>query len=301
MRLLLILFGIVCFKTQAQSDPKDLSKHLEAITKSGEYRTYNNIGELNRVAEYIYEQFLPYADTTYFQVFEDEGRVYKNVVAEFNPSEVSTIVIGAHYDVCGKQEGADDNASGVVGVLELAKGLKGKTLHHNYQLVAYTLEEPPYFRSEKMGSYVHAKSLHDSDKEVYGMLSVEMIAYFSEEKNSQSYPVSILKWFYGNKGDYITLVNKVHKGKFARKFSREYKKGQYIKTKRFGGPPAIPGIDFSDHLNYWKFGYSALMITDTAFLRNFNYHEKSDQMETLNLNKMAEVIDGLIAVFSDFD
>jgi len=100
--------------------------------------------------------------------------------------------------------------------------------------------------------------------------------------------------FYGTKGNYITLVKKFGSGKFSRKFSRNFISSKTIRTKIFSGPKWIPGIDFSDHLNYWTFGFSALMITDTAFYRNKNYHTSSDKMETLDLNRMAKVIDGVL-------
>ncbi len=144
-----------------------------------------------------------------------------------------------------------------------------------------------------MGSYIHAKSLADIHANVFGMISLEMIGYFKDEKKSQSYPIGVLSVFYGNKGDYITLVKKFCAGKFSRKFSKYFESAKTIKTKKFSGPAALPGIDFSDHLNYWKFGYSALMITDTSFYRNKNYHEPTDTMETLDLNRMAKVIDGV--------
>jgi hypothetical protein len=104
----------------------------------------------------------------------------------------------------------------------------------------------------------------------------------------------VLRLFYGNRGNFITLVNKFGKGKFSRKFTKDYKRSGIIKTKKFNGPKALPGVDFSDHLNYWKFGYSALMITDTAFYRNKNYHEQGDVLETLDINRMAKVIDGVL-------
>ena len=109
----------------------------------------------------------------------------------------------------------------------------------------------------------------------------------------RTYPVGLLSLFYGNKGNYITLVRKFGSGKFARKFVKHYKKSKTINTKKFTGPKFLPGIDFSDHLNYWKFGFSALMITDTSFYRNFNYHEPTDTIETLDIKKMAKVIDGI--------
>jgi Zn-dependent M28 family amino/carboxypeptidase len=290
-----------------QADTVLIKNHLTAITKTKGYRHFMNVDLLNKVANYIHSNFEQYADTTYFQEFELNGLTYKNVICVFEPTKLNsigekntqTIVIGAHYDVCGMQEGADDNASGVVGLLELARLLKGQLFNYRIELVAYTLEEPPYFRTENMGSHVHAESLVDSNTDVYGMLSLEMIGYFVEEKKSQDYPLGFLKLFYGTRGNYITLVNKFGKGKFSRKFTSKFKHSDVIRTKRFNGPKALPGVDFSDHLNYWKYGFSALMITDTAFYRNKNYHEQGDVMEILDLPKMAKVIDGVIKVLLD--
>ncbi len=278
----------------AQSSPKNLENYLRVITKTAEYRNHENLDQLNQIATYIHNEFEKHSEVLEFQKYLANGVEYKNVIASFGPSDAKRIIVGAHYDVCGDQEGADDNASGVAGILELARQLKGKSLNYGVDLVAYTPEEPPYFRSEAMDSYVHAKFLKENNIDVFGMISVEMIGYFSDEKYSQTYPADILKLFYGNKGDFITLVNRLNKGKFAKRFSRKYKNQKTIRTKRFGGPPAVPGIDWSDHLNYWKHGYSALMLTDTSYLRNKNYHEKTDTLEILDFEKMAKVIDGLL-------
>jgi len=288
--LFLTLSFLTCL---GNTDTVSIKDHLKNITKTAAYRNHQNIAQLNIVADYIKNHLSKYTDSTSFQEYEVEGKVYKNVICSFGTENKSRIIVGAHYDVCGEQEGADDNASGVVALLELAKQLKGQKLNKRIDLVAYTLEEPPYFRTEYMGSYIHAKYLADHQIDVFGMLSIEMIGFFSDERKSQNYPLGILSWFYGNKGDYITLVNKFGKGKFARQFSKRFKQGKTIKTKKFTAPRALPGIDFSDHLNYWNFGYSAMMITDTSFYRNKNYHQKTDTIETLDINRMAKVIDGI--------
>ena len=180
------------------------------------------------------------------------------------------MVVGAHYDVCGNQPGADDNASGVAGLLELARMLSDCQLKYRIDLVAFALEEPPYFRSPSMGSYIHAKSLADNQIRVKGMISLEMIGYFTEKKRTQEYPVGILKLFYGNRGNYITVVRKFSDGKFSRRFTRSFRDAK-LPVKSFQGPRFLPGIDYSDHLNYWNHGFSAVMITDTSFYRNKNY------------------------------
>ncbi|WAC41476.1 M28 family peptidase [Pedobacter sp. SL55] len=288
--LWLTLFSFCC---SANTDTVAVKKHLKNITKTASYRNPENLAQLNSIAYYIKTDFLKYSDKVSYQEYKVDGKIYKNVICSFGTENQQRIIVGAHYDVCGDQEGADDNASGVVGLLELARQLKGRKLNKRIDLVAYTLEEPPYFRTEQMGSYVHAKSLKDNKVDVLGMISLEMIGYFSDKENSQNYPLAAMSKVYGNKGDYITLVNTTEKGKFVEDFSQHFKQAKTIKTEEFNAPRSLPGIDFSDHLNYWNFGYSAMMITDTSFYRNKNYHRKTDKMETLDIRRMAKVIDGV--------
>ena len=306
MRILLSIMILLSFTAFAGKDKTRyadtvlIDKHLTAITKSNIPRNFANQGELRRVSSYIYDNFELYCDTVFFQEFDVKGESYKNVIGRMGPNDAPKIVVGAHYDVCGEQEGADDNATGVVGLLELTRLLHEKKLNVQIEFVAYTLEEPPFFRTEYMGSAVHAKSIHDSGEEILGMVCLEMIGYFSDEKKSQSYPLGLLKMFYGGKGDYITVVQRFGNGKFGRKFKKKMKRQNRIKTKSFKGPAKLQGIDFSDHLNYWAYDYSAVMITNTGFFRNKNYHQKTDVMETLDLNRMALVIDEVFVCLRDW-
>lgn len=290
LSMLVVNFGF----SQQKSNIKSIESHLKNITKTPSYRNYSNINQLNQIANYIKKEFAKSSNDVSFQEYDVDSKTYKNVISSFGPENNKRIIIGEHYDVCGNQEGADDNASGVVGLLELSKMLKDvNKLNYRIDLVAYTLEEPPYFRTENMGSYIHAKSLIKDKVDVYGMISLEMIGYFSNQENSQLYPDLRLESVYGSKGDFITLVNKFDKLKFARDFGAVFMQESSLKTIVFDGEQNKQSIDFSDHLNYWKFGFSALMITDTAFLRNKNYHRKTDTMETLDFGKMSKVINSI--------
>lgn len=295
---LFLIAANFCY-ANTSSDTSLIRSHLTALTKTQQFRNHENVDQLNQTADYIHTIFSLYSGNVSFQEYQVNNQTYKNVIGSFGPENAKRIVIGAHYDVCGSQEGADDNASGVAGLLELARLLKHQELNYRVDLVAYTLEEPPFFRTQFMGSYIHAKELYESKTEVMGMVSLEMIGYFKDEKHSQSYPVGVLSFFYGNKGNYITLIRKFGAGKFARQFSRKFRNTQTIRTKTFTGPSILPGVDFSDHLNYWKFGYSALMITDTAFYRNRNYHKATDTIETLDIHRMAKVVDGVFQAVID--
>ena len=205
------------------------------------------------------------------------------------------LVVGAHYDVYGENPGADDNASGTAGLLELARLLKSQNpdLKYRVDLVAYTLEEPPFFRTEFMGSAVHAKSLFDAGIKVKGMISMDMIGYFSDAPKSQDYPLGLLKLFYPAVGNYIAVVGNLGNVGMVRKVKKEMKKAAALKVRSINAPASLPGIDFSDHRNYWKYDFDAVMITNTAFYRNKNYHEPTDTPETLNYEKMAEVVKGI--------
>jgi hypothetical protein len=295
--ILFLLYSSSCSshnikKHNILSDTSVLKSDMETIINFG-YRNYLNIKVLDTVASYIYDKFKESSDSVYFQEYKVNGRKYKNVICSINPEKTERIIIGAHYDVCGNQDGADDNASGVVGLLQLVKLIEKKKLNYRFDFVAYTLEEPPYFRSEYMGSYIHAKSLYENNIKVKGMICLEMIGYFRDEPNSQEYPLGILEWIYGDKGDFITLVQKYNDGDFSNDIVELIKQESIIKTEVFKGFTFVPGLDFSDHLNYWNFGYSAIMINNTGFYRNHNYHESTDKITTIDFKRLALTVDQL--------
>jgi len=291
LRILFLLFYFSLVAVTFGSDTLLIKSHFSKILDSPKARNYENIESLNYVAEYIHDEFGKFGDSTSYQEFKVNGKIYKNVITSFGTENEKRIIVGAHYDVCGNQAGADDNASGVVGLLELARMLKGQKLNYRLDLISYTLEEPPYFGSTDMGSYVHSKYLYDNKIDVYGMICLEMIGYFSDEKNSQAYPLGLLKMLYGSKGDYITVIRKFHDGKFAGKYKSNLKKSKTIKTKSLKAPESLRGIDFSDHRNYWEFGFSSVLITNTGFYRNPNYHQDSDVLSTIDIVRMSQVID----------
>ena len=304
--LVLIIFAMQNYP--ASSEPKTLPRiadttrirnNLEAIINTSNSRNYINVEVLDSIADFIKLEFSKSSKRVSVQKFEAENRSYSNIIASFGPEAGERIIVGAHYDVCGDQDGADDNASGVAGLLELSQLLKSTDLKYRIDLVAYSLEEPPFFGTEQMGSYIHAKSLHDAKIPVKGMVSLEMIGYFSDEENSQDYPLGFLKWFYGSKGNYITIVQKSIQGDFSKQFKEIAFENNTLLTKSFRAPSFFGGIDLSDQRNYWKFGYSAVMITNTSFYRNYNYHKKEDILYNLNIPNIGLVIDGVFSVLKE--
>jgi hypothetical protein len=304
-KLLLLLCCHVLISTargeRVIADSVLLKEHVYNITGDKRFRNIDDTAALNSTAQYIIDELERVQVPVQTQEYRIGGKTYKNILTSFGPHDAPRIIVGAHYDVCGNQWGADDNASGVAALLELARLLsKQHTDSWNYRidLVAYTLEEPPSFRTENMGSAVHAKSLFEENAHVAGMISIEMIGFYKDEKHTQHYPLGFLKWFYGPRGNYITVVKKLRSGKFTRQFARRFKHGDNIITKVFSAPKWVPGMDFSDHLNYWGYDWEALMITDTSFFRNEHYHQRSDMANTLDYARMSYVVANLYNALS---
>ncbi|WP_400191085.1 M28 family peptidase [Hymenobacter sp. B81] len=280
----------------AQADTLRLRRDLQYLTTTPQARNHRHVAVLDSVASYLGRELRRAGGRVAEQPYQADGQTYRNVIASFGLETGPRLVIGAHYDVCDEQPGADDNGTGVAALLELARLLgRQQSLRQRIELVAYTLEEPPYFRTKYMGSYVHAKSLHDAQAQVTGMVALEMLGYYDDRKGSQRYPFGPLKLLYGSRGNYVTAVRKLGGGRFARRFSRRYDQAAGLPVKRFVGPAWLPGVDFSDHLNYWQFGYSALMLTDTAFYRNRNYHHATDSLEKLDMRRLALAVDAVLA------
>ncbi len=267
---------------------------VKSMTDIEPARNHENIESLNKAASLIKEAFVNNGYTPVEQIYAIGEREYKNIIASYGPDTAPRFIIGAHYDVYGNYPGADDNASGIAGLIELSRLFKEykPRLNHRIDFVAYTLEEPPFFRTEGMGSHIHAQWLNNNEVEIIGMVSLEMIGYFTDTPESQVYPISLMKWFYPSTGNFIAIVGNYNSSDLIRHFQKSIELTS-IDVESLKAPSFLAGVDFSDHLNYWKFDHAAAMITDTAFFRNQNYHEASDTISTLNFDKMAEIIKGV--------
>ena len=157
--VLLLFWGLLA-QAKSFSDTLLIRQHLIKLQTPG-FRNYQDLKTLNQAATYVKAEFEKYSRNVEVQEYEAEGQIYRNIICSFGPENAPRIIVGAHYDVCGNQQGADDNASGTTGLLELARLLQHEKLNVRIELVAYTLEEPPFFRTKHMGSYIHAKSLAD--------------------------------------------------------------------------------------------------------------------------------------------
>ncbi len=279
-----------------------LRKHVEFLTNTQGPRNHENLPALNRSAEYIAEKMRETGAAVRFQEFPVKGQAYKNVIAEFPGKAPARLIIGAHYDVAGQGPGADDNASGVAVLLELAFLIKerGLDLPHQVELVAYSLEEPPYFRTESMGSYIHAKNLSEAKTPVALMIALDCVGYFTDRPGSQNFPAPGMALFYPEKGNFLAVAGKTGQGDMVDEVSKFMARRMKLPVETITAPAFLTGIDFSDHLNYWKFDFPAVLVSDTAFYRNRNYHRPGDTSDTLNYAGMAEVVEGLYGVLIDW-
>ena len=276
-------------------DPSRLQAHVRKLSIELAPRDETQIENLDRVAAYIKDEFSQTTAAVSEQAYRVQGNSYRNVIAHFGPESAERIVVGAHYDTAGPLPGADDNASGVAGLIELARLLGAQQLPIRVELVAFSSEEPPYFRTTGMGSSVHAESLRKQGVRVRAMFSLEMIGYFSDAPNSQHFPAAILQALYPSTGNFIGVVGRLSDWSLVRRTKSAMRNASPLPVYSINAPTFIPGVDFSDQMNYWHAGYNAVMITDTAFYRNRNYHTSEDTEEKLDYKRMAMVVEGVYA------
>ena len=274
-------------------DPDKLERHVRMLVETCFPRDSNNTANLDQAAQYIAQEMGRAGAEVETQEFEVHSRSYQNVIGSFGPREGVRIVVGAHYDAYGEFPGADDNASGIAGLIELAHLLQNQPLEKRVDLVAFTLEEPPYFAGPHMGSAIHARALAEAGVALEGMITLEMIGYFRDEPNSQQFPVPLLRLFYPSKGNFIAVAGNLASRRLVSAVKRAMRGAAKIPVHSISAPRALPGLDFSDHRNYWEADYPAVMITDTAFYRNHNYHTEMDTPDSLDYARMSEVVTGL--------
>jgi Zn-dependent M28 family amino/carboxypeptidase len=276
---------------------------VKFLTELNPPRNHENQESLEQCINHFLTEFNRLNLPTEIQTFQTPNKqYYKNVIATYNPDKKERLIIGAHYDVCGNQPGADDNASAVAGLLEIARLLVAlkPDLPYRIDLVAFPLEEPPYFTTEFMGSAIHAHSLKENKIKVKAMVCLEMLGYFSDKPNSQEYPLSGLKAIYPSVANFIAVVGKVGENYLTGHFKKCMSAASLLPVYSINAPSSIRGLDFSDHRNYWAEGFPAVMITDTSFFRNPHYHQNTDTIETLDFDSMTEVVRGVYSAVVSF-
>lgn len=278
-------------------DPRRLQAHVNALTGTSQPRNAQNVAALEEAAAYIAREFAAAGFPVYEQRFAVQGRTYKNLIVRYGPETAPRVVVGAHYDVAGSGPGADDNASGVAGLIELVRlvGQRRPPLGYRFEFVAYTLEEPPHFGETTMGSAVHARTLRNEGAPVRLMMSLEMIGYFSDQPGSQRMPPApFRRGSFPNTGNFIAVIGRTGGEDPTAFVAQAMRAGSDIPVEPVNASMVLAGL--SDQLNYWRQGYPGVMITDTSFFRNPHYHKATDTPDRLDYTRMAEVVEGLYYV-----
>jgi hypothetical protein len=274
-----------------------LRRHVETLAAAP--RTIYG-PELEAAAAYIEGRFAAAGLRTRRQSYVMDGMRCANIEAEVpgTSKAAELVIVGAHYDSVDEGPGADDNASGVAALLELARRFANRHPARTIRFVAFVNEEPPYFKSEAMGSWRYAEELRQQRASITAMLSLEAIGYYDARDGAQQYPPP-LSALYPSGGDFIAFVGNVRSMSLVRRCSATFRRHAAFPSEGAALPELIAEAGWSDQWPFWRHGWKALMVSDTALFRNPHYHRPSDLPETLDYPRMARVVEGLEAVVAD--
>ncbi|MEK6299890.1 MAG: M28 family peptidase [Acidobacteriota bacterium] len=234
------------------------------------------------------------------QEFSVDGKAVKNIDAEIRGTEMpdQIIVVGVHYDSVSGSPGANDNASGVAALLELARVFKAQSPRRTLRFVAFVNEEPPYFQTEEMGSRIYARRTRERGENIVAMLSLETIGYYSDAEKRQIYPFPF-SLFYPSKGNFVGFVGNTSSRSLTRRAVRVFREGAAFPSEGVAAPGWLTGIGWSDQWSFWKEDYPGVMITDAAIFRYPNYHRRSDTPDKIDFDRMVRVVSGISQVVED--
>lgn len=279
----------------------NLRLHVDRLAGLIGPRTLSNPKTIQASIGYIEGQWSEMGYSGKRECYDADGDEATNLIVEVSGSKRSDeiVLLGAHYDTVYCTPGADDNASAVAVLLEVSRLLRDHKGKRTARYVAFACEEPPYFHTEAMGSQQHARTSRNRADNIIGMLCLEMVGYYSLAEGSQAVPTGIPQWmhrFFPRRGNFLAAVGNTRSWKLCWEFRRGFRRG----TRRMPLfsiclPEKIHEIRLSDNSSFWDQGYPALMLTDTSFLRNPNYHQATDTPETLDYPRMTEVTLGVAA------
>ena len=273
-----------------------LQQHLQYLSVEVGDRSIYRPENLIAAEDYVARQFESLGYPVRRQPFICQRVEVANVIAG-NPDPTGYYLLGAHFDTVAGTPGADDNASGVAVLLEVARLAREAPLPKPWAFVGFTTEEPPVYFTPYMGSRVYAKKARKSRENILGMLCLESVGYFRNEANSQYIPLSLKFMGYSTTGNYLGIVGNWSSRPLVQGLERAIKAGCTLPVAILAAPMVgtlVPEARLSDHANFWDEGYQAVMLTDTAFLRNPNYHTPQDTIDTLDLDAMVELTLGLV-------
>lgn len=278
-------------------EPERLEAHVRALAGEIGERNVFRPEALAAAAEYVEREWGGQEYAVRRQVYDALGVGCANLEVELpgaaRPDEV--VVIGAHYDSVAGSPGADDNASGVAALLELSRRFAGAPRPRTVRFVAFVNEEPPFFYRSQMGSAVYARAARRRGDDVHAMVALESLGIYRKEPGSQRYPFP-LSAFYPDRGDFVAFVANRRSRRLLKRAVAAFRAASDFPLEQAALPGFIPGVGWSDHLSFWRQGYRAFMVTDTAFFRYDGYHTEHDTPDRVGYAELAEVTEGLAAV-----
>lgn len=275
----------------------NLKRHVVMLAEQIGERNVWNAQALLGASRYIRQTLENLGYQVRVQSFESAEMTVQNLEVELPgvrlPQEV--IVFGAHYDSVLGTPGANDNASGIAALLEIARLMAGKKPARSLRLVAFANEEAPFFDSDEMGSKVYAKRASQRNEDIKAMVSLEMIGHYSDKQGSQRYPFP-LGFFYPDTANFVGFVGNLSSRRLVRQALGAFRASTAFPSEGLAAPSWVTGVAWSDHWSFWQAGYPAIMITDTAFFRYEHYHRPTDTPDKLDYQSMARVTKGLVDV-----
>lgn len=285
--------------------------HLEKLCSEIGQRNYEYPENLEASVKYLSASFEDMGYTPSLQeILVPDSMVSKNlkfynVIAEKRgtkfPEEI--IIVGAHYDSVANHHtvGADDNASAVAVLLELARLLSKSPSDRTIRFVAFANEEPPFFKTPFMGSRVYARECREKGEDIQAMICLEMLGYYSDEEGSQSYPYPLgffLSKIFGDRGNFLAFIGNISSRPLMLSAIKSFRESTDFPSQGIVLPSFVTGVDWSDHASFWFEGYPAIMVGNTALYRNKWYHTPEDTPDKLDYDRMARVTVGLSKMIS---
>lgn len=275
-----------------------LRRHVEVLAGILGERHYRRPSALEAAAAYVERELAGAGYPVESQPFDADGATVRNLEAAHPAAAAGRpgLVIGAHYDTAPGTPGADDNASAVAALIEVARRLRPAALGRPLRFVAFTNEEPPFFGSSLMGSAVHARRCRLRGEKLAGMLCLESLGYFAPNPGGQAWPSSLpkpIRRLLGTRGDFLAMVSNVRSAPLLRRLRRGFRRSSDLPLRAGVVPGWVRGVHLSDHASYHAAGYPAVMLTDTAAYRNPHYHRPSDLPATLDYQRLASAVRGV--------
>ena len=277
-----------------------LREHVQVLADDIGERHMGTPDALQAAADYVTRQFEASGYTPNEQTYDVDGETVRNIEFEKpgGDRKDEIIVVGAHYDSVSGCPAANDNGTGVAGMLEIARRLKEEPFPRTLRFVAFVNEEPPFFLTEQMGSLVYARRCQQRNERVVAMLSLETIGCYSDEKGSQFCP-PLLSMFYPSQGNFIGFVANPASRDLLERVIADFREHTPFPSEGLVAPEIVTGVGWSDHWSFWQVGVPAVMVTDTAPFRYPHYHAATDTPDKVDFHRTARVVAGLARVVTN--